>query len=112
MFSDDSPLRALELAHSSLQGDRGLGGESPHCARRLRNSTLGDLTPTSTGATALVPNARANRVSWVADLRVVLYAHNTSRRYSTHFPFRSSSFVFNAALRVLIVTYACPLDCG
>ena len=112
MFFGDSPLLALELAHASLLGDRGLGRKSPHCAQRSRNKTLCDLTPTSTGATASVPNARANRVSWVADLRVVLYAHNTSGRYSTHFPFRSSSIVFNAALRVLIVTYACPLDCG
>ena len=36
------------------------------------NSTLGDFSPTSMGATAYVPNARANGVSWVADLRVVL----------------------------------------
>ena len=78
----------------------------------LANSTLGDLSPTSTGATASVSNAKANGVSRVADLRVVLYAHSTSGRYSTHFPFRFSSLVFNAALRVLIVTYACPLDCG
>ena len=63
MFSGDSPLRALELAHASLLGDRGLGRESPHCARHSRNYTLGDLTPTSIGATASVPNARANRVS-------------------------------------------------
>ena len=48
-------------------------------------------------------------------VRVVLfpsYAHNTSRRYSTHFPFRSSSLVFSAAFRVLIVTSTFPLDCG
>ena len=36
------------------------------------NSTLGDFIPTMTGATTYVPNARANGVSWVADLRVVL----------------------------------------
>ena len=76
------------------------------------NSTLGDFIPTSTGAIASVPNARANGVSWVVDLRVVLYAHNTSGRYSTHFPFRFSSLVFNAVLRVLIVTSACLLECG
>ena len=35
------------------------------------NSTLGDFSPTSTGATAFVPNARANEVSSVANLRVV-----------------------------------------
>ena len=76
------------------------------------NSNLGDSSPTSTGATASMPNAKANEVSRVADLRVVLYAHSTSRRYSTHFPFRFSSLVFNAALIVLIVTSACPLDYG
>ena len=76
------------------------------------NSILGDFNPTSIGATASTPKPRANGVSWVADLRVVLYAHNTSGRYSTHFPFRSSNLVFNAALRVLMVTSACPLDCG
>ena len=76
------------------------------------NSTLGDLSPTSTGATASVLNAKANGVSRVADLRVVLYAHSTSGRYSTHFPFRFSSLVFSNALRVLIVTFACSLDCG
>ena len=65
----------------------------------------------STRATVSVPNAKANGVSRVADLRVVLYAHSTSGRYSTHFPFRFSSLVFNAALRVLIVTSAYPLDC-
>ena len=68
------------------------------------NSTLGDLSLTSTGAIASVPNAKANGVSRVADLRVVLYPHSTSGRYSTHFPFRFFSLVFNAALRVLIVT--------
>ena len=47
----------------------------------------------------------------VADLRVVLYAHNTSGRYSTHFPFGFYSLVFDTALRVLIVTFAYPLDC-
>ena len=36
------------------------------------NSTLGDFSPTSTGANASVPNARANGVSWVADLRIVM----------------------------------------
>ena len=76
------------------------------------NSTLGDFSPTSTGATTLVPNARENGVSLVAYLCVVLYAHNTSGRYSTHFPFRFSSLVFNATLRVLIVTSVCPLDYG
>ena len=76
------------------------------------NSILGDLSPTSTGATASVPNAKVNGVSRVAKLHVVLYAHGTSGRNSTHFPFRFSSSVFNAALRVLIVTSACPLDCG
>ena len=76
------------------------------------NLTLGDLSPTSTGATASVPNAKANGVSRVADLRVVLYAYSTSGRYSTHFPFRFSNLVFNAALRVLIVTSACSLDYG
>ena len=29
------------------------------------NSTLGDLSPTSIGATASVPIAKANRVSWL-----------------------------------------------
>ena len=77
----------------------------------LANSILGDFNPTSTGATASVPKARVNGVSWVADLRVVLYAHNTSGRYSTHLPLRSSNLVFNATLRVLMVTYVCPLDC-
>ena len=48
----------------------------------LANSILGDFNPTSTGATSSVPKAKANGVSWVADLRVVLYAHNTSGRYS------------------------------
>ena len=76
------------------------------------NLTLGDSSPTSTGATASVPNAKVNGVSRVANLRVVLYAHSTYRRYSTHFPLWPSNLVFNAALRVLIVTYACPLDCG
>ena len=36
------------------------------------NSTLGDFIPTSTGATASVPKARANGVSRVADFCVVL----------------------------------------
>ena len=36
------------------------------------NSTLGDFSQTSIGATASVPNVKANKVSWVADLRVVL----------------------------------------
>ena len=76
------------------------------------NSTLGDLSPTLTRATALVANAKANGVSRVVDLHVVLYGHSTSGRFSTHFPFRFSSLVFNAALRVLIVTSACPLDYG
>ena len=76
------------------------------------NWTLGDLIPTSIGATASVPNAKANGVSRVADLHVVLYAYSTSGRYSTHFPFRFSSLVFSAALRVLIVTSTCPLDYG
>ena len=71
------------------------------------NSTLDDLSLISTGATASVPNAKANGVSRVVDLRVVLYAHSTSGRYSTHFPFRFSNLVFNATLRVLIVTSAC-----
>ena len=78
----------------------------------LANSTLGDFNPTSTGATASVPNARVNGVSQVTDLRVVMYAHNTSGRYSTHFPFKSSNLVFSAALRVRIVTSSCPLDYG
>ena len=78
----------------------------------LANSTLGDPSLTSTGATALVPNAKANGVSRVTDLRVVLYAHSTSGRYSTCLPFRFSGLVFNATLRVLIVTSACPLDYG
>ena len=78
----------------------------------LANSILRDFNPTSTGATASVPKARANGVSWVADLRVVLYAHNTSGRYSTHLPLRSSNLVFNAPLRVLMVTSTCPLDYG
>ena len=78
----------------------------------LSNLTLGDFSPISTGATALMPKARANGVSWVAALRVVLYAHNTSGRYSTHLPLRSSNLVFSAALRVQMVTSACPLDCG
>ena len=76
------------------------------------NSILDDFSLTLTGATASVPNDRANGVSLVVDLRVVLYAHNTSGRYSTHFPFRFSSLVFNTALRVLIVTSACLLDYG
>ena len=76
------------------------------------NSILGDFNLTSTGATASVPKARANGVSRVADFCVVLYAYSTSGRYSTHFPLRSSNLVFNAALRVLIVTSAWPLDCG
>ena len=75
------------------------------------NLTLGDLSPTSTGAIASVPNAKANGVSRVADLRVVLYAYSTPGRYSTHFPLWSSNLVFNVALRILIVTSACPLDC-
>ena len=29
-----------------------------------------------------------------------------------NFPLRSSNLVFKAALRVLMVTSACPLDCG
>ena len=78
----------------------------------LSNSILGDFNSTSTGATVSVPKARVNGVSWVADLRVVLYAHNTSGRYSTHLPLRSSNLVFNAALRVLMVTSSYPLDCG
>ena len=78
----------------------------------LANSILGDFNPISTGATALVPKAKANGVSLVVDLRVVLYAHNTSGRYSTHLPFRPSNLVFNAALRVLMVTSAYPSDCG
>ena len=78
----------------------------------LANSILGDFNPTSTCATASVPKARVNGVSWVADLRVVLYAHKTSGRYSTHLPLTSSNLVFNVALRFLMVTYACPLDCG
>ena len=78
----------------------------------LANSILGDFNPISTGATASVPKARANGVSVVVDLRVVLYAHNTSGRYSTHLPFRPSNLVFNAALRVLMVTSAYPSDCG
>ena len=73
---------------------------------------LGDLSPTLTRDISSVPNAKVNEVSRVADLRVVLYAHFTSGRYSTHFSFRFSSLVFNAALRVLIVTSASPLDCG
>ena len=73
------------------------------------SSILGDFSSTSTESTASVPKARANGVSWVVDLRVVPYAHNTSGSYSTHFPFRSSNFVFSAAFRVLIVTSACPL---
>ena len=76
------------------------------------NLTLGDSSPTSIGATASVPNAKANRVSRVADLSVFLYAYSTPRRYSTHFPLWSSNLVFNVALRVLIATYAYPLDCG
>ena len=64
----------------------------------------------STRSTASVLKARANGVSLVADLHVVLYTHNTSGRYSTHFPFRSSSLVFSAAFRVLIETSACALD--
>ena len=76
------------------------------------NSTLGDFILTSTGATASMPKARANGVSRVADFCVVLYAYSTSGRYSTQFPLRSSNLVFKAALRVLIVTSACPLDCG
>ena len=75
------------------------------------NSTLSDLSLTSTGATASVPNVKVNGFSQVADLRVVLYTHSTSGRYSTHFPFRFSSLFFNVALRVLIVPSACPLDC-
>ena len=78
----------------------------------LVNSILGDLSPTSTGATASMPNAKANGVSQVADLRVVLYAHSTSGKYSTHFPFRFFILVFKAALRVLIVTSTYLLDCG
>ena len=78
----------------------------------LANSILGDFNPISIGATASVPKVRANGVSLVADLRVVLYAHNTSRRYSTHLPFRPSNLVFNADLRVLMVTSSCLLDCG
>ena len=76
------------------------------------NLILGDSSLTSTGAIASVPNAKANEVSRVADLHVDLYAHSTSERYSTHFPFRFSSLVFNAALRVLIVPSAYPLDYG
>ena len=78
----------------------------------LANSILGNFNPTSTGATASVPKVRVNWVPWVADLRVILYAHNTSGRYSTNLPLRSSNLVFNAALRVLMVTSACPLDYG
>ena len=78
----------------------------------LASSILGDFNPTSTGSTASVPKARANWVSRVVDLRVVLYAHNTSGRYSTHFPFRYSNLIFSATLRVLIVTSAYPLDGG
>ena len=76
------------------------------------SSVLGDFSPTLTGSIASMPKARANGVSRVADLRVVLYAHNTSGRYSTYFPFRSSNLVFSAAFRVLIVTSAYPLDWG
>ena len=76
------------------------------------NSILGDSSLTSTGAIASVPNAKANKVSRVVDLHVVLYTHSTSGRYSTHFPFRFSSLVFNGALRVLIVTSTSLLDCG
>ena len=72
----------------------------------LASSILGDFNSTSTGATASVPKARVKEVSRVADLRVVLYAHNTSGRYSTNLPLRSSNLVFNAALRVLMVTSA------
>ena len=36
------------------------------------SSILGDFIPTSTGATALVPKAKANGVSRVADFCVVL----------------------------------------
>ena len=78
----------------------------------LANSIIRDFNPTSIGATTYVPKARVNGVSWVADLRVVLYAHNTLGRYSTHLPLRSSNLVFNATLRVLMVTSVCPLDCG
>ena len=78
----------------------------------LANSILGDFNPTSTGATASVLKARVNGVFWVTNLRVVPYAHNTSGRYSTNLPLRSSNLVFNAALRVLMVTSACPLDYG
>ena len=78
----------------------------------LANSILEDFNPTSTGATTSVPKARVNGVSWVVDFHVVLYAHNTSGRYSTHLPLRSSNLVLNAALRVLMVTSAYPLDCG
>ena len=60
------------------------------------SSILGDFNPTSIGSTA-------------SNLRVVLYAHNTSGRYSTHFPFRSSNLVYSDALRILIVTSACSL---
>ena len=76
------------------------------------SSILEDSSPTSTWSTTSVPKARVNGVSRVTDLRVVLYADNTSGRYSTHFPFRSSNLVFSAAFGVLIVTSACPLDCG
>ena len=72
----------------------------------LASSILGDFNPTSTGATASVPKAREKGVSWVADLCVVPYAHNTSGRYSTHLPLRSSNLVFCAALRVMMVTSA------
>ena len=85
--------------------------ETSSLCSTLANSILGDFNLTSIGATASVPKARANGVSWVADLRVVLYAHNTSGRYSTHLPLRSSNLVFNPVLRVLIVTSVCLLDC-
>ena len=65
----------------------------------LSNSILGDFNPTLTGATASVPKARVNGVSWVADLRVVLYSHNTSGRYSTHLPLRSSYLVLQCCFK-------------
>ena len=73
MSSCGSPPYALGPPRVFLLGDPGLGEGPPRCVRCLLAQS-GDFSPTSTRSTTSVPKARANGVSSVADLRVVLYA--------------------------------------
>ena len=72
MSSFDTPLYAVEPVHAFSSRSSKFRRRASSLCSSDANSTLGDFIPTSTGATASMPKARANGVSRVADFCVVL----------------------------------------